>query len=164
MHSKLIARLMGPVLFVMGLGMALGLWLSPDIFNGVMRDFMGNLAIIWLVGILMLVAGIAIINTHNLWIGDWRVIITLLGWLAIIVGVLRLLLPGKVQGLGDRMMESHAGPILGTIALIVLGGILSAMGYEDECKKYCSAMPAKSSAPSRAAKPTRKAARRRRRR
>ena len=149
MHSKLIARLMGPVLLVMGLGMALGLWLSPDIFNGVMRDFMGNLAII---------------NTHNLWIGDWRVIITLLGWLAIIVGVLRLLLPGKVQGLGDRMMESHAGPILGTIALIVLGGILSAMGYEDECKKYCSAMPAKSSAPSRAAKPTRKAARRRRRR
>jgi len=84
MHSKLIARLMGPVLLVMGLGMALGLWLSPDIFNGVMRDFMGNLAIIWLVGILMLVAGIAIINTHNLWIGDWRVIITLLGWLAII--------------------------------------------------------------------------------
>ena len=81
MHSKLIARLMGPVLLVMGLGMALGLWLSPDTFNGVMRDFMGNLAIIWLIGILALVAGLAIINAHNLWIGDWRVLITILGWL-----------------------------------------------------------------------------------
>src|SRR4029079_5311564 len=99
--------LMGPVLFVMGLGMALGLWLSPDIFNGVMRDFMGNLAIIWRVGILMRVAGIAIINTHNLCIGDWRVIITLLGWLSIIVGVLRLLLPRKGPGRGQRIVYTR---------------------------------------------------------
>jgi hypothetical protein len=163
MHSKLIARLMGPVLLVMGLGMALGLWLSPDTFSGVMKDFMGNLAIIWLIGMLALVAGIAIINAHNLWVGDWRVLITILGWLLIVRGVSNLMFPGKIQELGNRMMESHAGPILGTIAMIVLGGILSAMGYEDECKKYCSAMPAKSPAPSRAAKPARKPARRRRR-
>jgi hypothetical protein len=164
MHSKLIARLMGPVLLVMGLGMALGLWLSPDTLTGVMRDFMGNLAIIWLIGVLALIAGLAIVNAHNLWVGDWRVLITILGWLLVLRGVTNLMFPGKIQELGNRMMESHAGPILGTIALIVLGGILSAMGYEDECKKYCSAMPAKSSAPSRAAKPARKPARRRRRR
>ena len=36
-------------------------------FHRVMKDFMGNLAIIWLVGILTLVAGLAIINVHNLW-------------------------------------------------------------------------------------------------
>jgi hypothetical protein len=163
MHSKLIARLMGPVLLVMGLGMALGLWLSPDTFNGVMRDFMGNLAIIWLIGILALVAGIAIVNAHNLWVGDWRVLVTILGWLLVLRGVSNLMFPGKIQELGNRMMDSHAGLILGTIALIVLGGILSAMGYEDECKKYCGGMGAKSPAPSRAAKPARKASRRRRR-
>jgi hypothetical protein len=113
---------------------------------------------------LALIAGLAIVNAHNLWVGDWRVLITILGWLLVLRGVTNLMFPGKIQELGNRMMESHAGPILGTIALIVLGGILSAMGYEDECKKYCSAMPAKSSAPSRAAKPARKPARRRRRR
>ena len=164
MHSKLIARLMGPVLLVMGLGMALGLWLSPDTLTGVMKDFMGNLAIIWLVGILALVAGLAIVNAHNLWIGDWRVLITILGWLLVVRGVSNLMFPGKIQELGNRMMESHAGPILGTIALVVLGGILSAMGYEDECKKYCSAMPARSAAPAAAKRAPRRAKRPRRRR
>ncbi len=164
MHSTLIARLMGPVLLVMGLGMALGLWLSPDVFNGVMKDFMGNLAIIWLVGILTLVAGIAIVNVHNVWESDWRVVITILGWLAILRGVTNLLLPGTVQEVGLRMAGSHAGSLLGTLALIVLGIILTAKGYEAECKKYCGARPARSAAPARAAKPARRATRRRRRR
>ena len=144
MHSTLIARLMGPVLLVMGLGMALGLWMSPDVFNGVMKELMSNLAIIWLIGILTLVAGIAIINVHNLWESDWRVIITILGWLAILRGVTNLMFPGKVQELGNRMVESHAASLLGTLALIVLGVILTAKGYEAECKKYCGAKPARS--------------------
>jgi small-conductance mechanosensitive channel len=163
MHSTLIARLMGPVLLVMGLGMALGLWMSPDVFNGVMKDFMGNLAIIWLVGVLTLVAGIAIINVHNVWESDWRVIITILGWLAILRGVTNLMFPGKVQELGNRMVESHAACLLSTLALIVLGVILTAKGYEAECQKYCGAKPARSAVPARAAKPARKTRRRRRR-
>ena len=156
-HSILIARLMGPVLLLMGVGMMLGLWLSPDTYTGVMKDFMGNLALIWLIGILALAAGLAIVNAHNIWIGDWRVLITILGWLLILRGVTNLLLPGKVQALGNRMLEGHGPSVIGAIALIVLGGILSAMGYEDECKKYCSAKPARSPAPARAAKPARSA-------
>jgi hypothetical protein len=148
----------------MGLGMALGLWLNPDFFNSMMKEVLGSPALICLGGILILVAGVAIVNAHNVWEGDWRVIITILGWLAIIRGVVSLIFPTKVQELGTRMMESHAGPILSSIALLVLGAILCAMGYEAECKKYCSAMPAHSPAPSRAAKPARKASRRRRRR
>jgi uncharacterized protein YacL len=162
-HSTLIARLMGPVLLVMGLGMALGLWLNPDVYTTMMKDFMGNLALICLGGILVLLAGVAIVNAHNVWEGDWRVIITILGWLAILRGVVSLIFPAKVQELGTRMVESHAAPILASIALLVLGGILCAKGYEAECKKYCGAMPARSPAPSRAAKPARKTSRRRRR-
>ena len=156
-HSTLIARLMGPVLLLMGAGMVLGLWLSPDTYTGVMKDFMGNLALIWLIGILALVAGLAIVNAHNVWIGDWRVLITILGWLLIVRGVTNLLIPGKVQELGNRMMEGQGPSVIGAIALLVLGGILTAMGYESECKKYCGAMPARSSAPARSAKPARTA-------
>src|SRR5262245_45864480 len=100
MHSKLIARLMGPVLLIAGLGMALGLWLSPDVYRSVMEGFMNNLAIIWLIGVLALLAGIAIVNVHNVWIGDWRVLITILGWLLILRGVTNLLFPGWVKSLG----------------------------------------------------------------
>jgi hypothetical protein len=162
-HSILIARLMGPALLLMGIGMVLGLWLSPDTYAGVMKDFMGNLALIWLMGILALVAGLAIVNAHNVWIGDWRVLITILGWLLIVRGVTNLLLPGKVQALGNRMMEGHGPSAIGAVALLVLGGILTAMGYEEMWEEHRPRpAPARASAPARTAKPARKTKRRRR--
>jgi hypothetical protein len=39
--------------------------------------------------------------------------------------------PGTVQTLGDRMIASHAGVLAGAAVTIVLGAILSIMGYED---------------------------------
>ena len=38
--------------------------------------------------------------------------------------------PGTVQTLGDRMIASHAGVLAGAAVTIVLGAILSIMGYE----------------------------------
>jgi hypothetical protein len=62
---------------------------------------------------------------------DWRVIVTILGWLLIVRGVMNLVFPGTVQTLGDRMIASHAGVLAGAAVTIVLGAILSIMGYED---------------------------------
>jgi hypothetical protein len=158
-HSTLIARLMGPVLLVMGIGMALGLWLSPDVYTGVMKDFMGNIALIWLVGILALVTGLAIVNVHNMWVGDWRVIITILGWLAILRGVVSLLFPAKIQAIGNRMVESNAGCVLGALALVVLGAILTAKGYEEmwaEKRRRPAAARSSTAAPRGAKRPRRR--------
>jgi hypothetical protein len=96
-NSTLIARLMGPVLLIMGIGTALGLLgvgMAAGDYTSVMRE-MADPALSILVGILTLLAGLAIVNAHNLWVSDWRVIITILGWLAIIRGVLSLLFPGR---------------------------------------------------------------------
>ena len=47
----------------------------------------------YLSGLLSLLAGLAIINLHNTWYADWRVIITVLGWLMTIGGIIRVVLP-----------------------------------------------------------------------
>ena len=49
--------------------------------------------LIFVSGILLLVAGLAIVRVHNVWSGGWRVVVTVLGWLAVISGILRMLLP-----------------------------------------------------------------------
>jgi hypothetical protein len=74
---------------------------------------------------------VAIINAHNVWVPDWRVVITVLGWLFILRGFMNLVFPITVQTLGDRMIASHAGVLAGAAVTIVLGAILSIMGYED---------------------------------
>src|ERR1039458_1260312 len=47
----------------------------------------------YLVGILLFVAGLAIVRAHNRWIRGWPVLVTLVGWAAIFGGLFRMLAP-----------------------------------------------------------------------
>jgi hypothetical protein len=70
-NSTLIARLMGPVLLIMGVGSALGLLgvgIAAGDYTSVMRE-MANPALTILVGILTLVVGRAIVNRLFLLMG-----------------------------------------------------------------------------------------------
>jgi hypothetical protein len=93
--SKYIARLMGPVMLVMGIGMALGLMMEGEAYSSLLKEFIGSRALIFITGILALTAGLAIVNAHNLWVRDWRVIVTILGWLFVLRGIMLLLLSGR---------------------------------------------------------------------
>ncbi|MGH6791241.1 MAG: hypothetical protein ACRECF_00675 [Methyloceanibacter sp.] len=124
--SKPIARLMGPVLLAMGLGMVIG----NDTMRELMQEFLSNRGLIYLAGILTLLAGLAIVNAHNLWTDDWRVIVTIFGWLAIVGGLIRILLPGQVQALGTGLADNIPATVISGLAVIVLGAVLSYNGYE----------------------------------
>jgi hypothetical protein len=124
--SRYIARLMGPVMLVIGIGMAAGMFVEGESYSSLMKEFIGSRALIFITGVLALLAGLIIVNAHNLWVPDWRVLITALGWLAIFRGVMNLVFPALVQTMADRLVASHAGVKF----MIVLGAILSIMGYE----------------------------------
>jgi hypothetical protein len=81
--SKYIARLMGPVLLIIAIGMALGLAMEGQGYSSLLKEFIGNRGLIFITGVLALLAGLAIVNAHNLWVPDWRVIVTVLGWLLV---------------------------------------------------------------------------------
>ena len=129
-RSEYIARLMGPVMLIIGIGMIGGMLTEGDAYSSLLKEFIGSRALIFMTGVLALVAGLAIVNAHNLWVRDWRVVVTILGWLFIVRGVSNLVFPGTVQTLGDRMIASHGGILAGAAATIALGSILSIMGYE----------------------------------
>jgi hypothetical protein len=134
-NSTLISRLMGPVLLFIG-GAAIGLLGKfPEAYVGVLRDMNDQSATI-ILGMFALLAGLAIVNAHNLWVSDWRVIITILGWLAIARGALSLLFPNKMYGIGETILASRSGPMIGAVIALVLGGILSWMGYRDLHMKF----------------------------
>jgi hypothetical protein len=156
--SKYIARLMGPVLLAMGLGMVI----ENETMRALAQEFLTNRGLIYLSGILTLLAGLAIVNAHNLWVPDWRVIVTVLGWLGIVGGVLRILLTGQVQALGTGIASHAAAVIAGGLATLALGGVLAFNGYEDlwaATPKHRAAPAARSGTRKRSAKrPRRKRA------
>ena len=137
-RSIYLAKLMGPVFVAMGVGMLL----NAPIFRILAEQFLSSYALIFLAGLITLTAGIALVLAHNVWVGDWRLIITLIGWLSVIGGMFRIIAPNLVVRIGGAVI-GHAGEsfVVAGFVLLVLGGVLSYFGYADT-----SSPPARTSA------------------
>ncbi len=115
--SILIARLIGP-LFVVGGLVALA---DPKAMRELAQEFLAGRALLYIAGFLVLLGGLAIVNTHNVWTADWPVIITIFGWLAVAGGVIRMAFPALAKSIGEAMLARQA-------LLRVIGGIQAVLG------------------------------------
>ena len=75
--SVFLARLIGPVMLVIGLAV----FANQRAFRDMAEEFLASRALMFLSGLLIMPVGLAIVLTHNIWTADWRVLITLFGWL-----------------------------------------------------------------------------------
>lgn len=123
--SLFLAKLIGPVLIVIGVG----LLLKQTEFREMATDFLSSRALIFVSGLLTLVTGLAIVLTHNVWEFNWPVIITILGWLSVFGGVFRILFPDSVQSMGTSMLDKPAMMTVSGAIQIVLGLWLCFVGY-----------------------------------
>src|SRR5216683_507222 len=122
--SVFIARLIGPVMLVIGLAV----FTNQRAFREMAEEFMASRALMFLSGLLLMPAGLAIALTHNVWTADWRVLITLLGWLIAIGGALRLFAPVYVMQTGRAMLKRpHFIPVAAAI-WVVAGSLFCLFG------------------------------------
>jgi hypothetical protein len=53
--------------------------------------------LVYLSGVLLLVAGLAIVRAHNCWAHDWTVLVKLAGWFGVVPGLFRMSAAGLYQ-------------------------------------------------------------------
>ncbi len=123
-----IARLAGPLLVIVGIGMLANL----SVYQAMISEFLHSAALVYLSGVLTLLGGLAIVNVHNSWRAEWQVIITILGWLMVIGGIIRIALPQLTVSLGTSMYGSLTAIIVVAIIGLVIGGFLTFKGYSGE--------------------------------
>jgi hypothetical protein len=126
-RSIYLAKLIGPIFVVIGVGMLLNTHLYLVMAEQGLRSYV----LIYLSGILTLTAGLALVLAHNVWEADWRLIITLLGWLGVIGGTFRILWPQEVVEVGRAVIAHSEALMFGGFFVLVLGGVLSYYGYAD---------------------------------
>ena len=123
--SIFLAKLIGPLALALGLGILF----NRDAVRAVMDEFTRNRAIMFLAGMISFPAGLAVVLVHNVWVADWPVIITVMGWLTTITGAFRLVAPDATIRFGRRAYETPNGVLFGGISWVVLGVILTFFGY-----------------------------------
>ena len=126
-RSIYLARLIGPPLIVAGVGMLF----NGGAYRALFEQFLASSALIFLSGVIVLPVGIAIVLAHNLWVKDWRVIITVFGWLAIAGGVARMLVPQLPQAIGAGVIEAAYTLMIAGVVMAALGCVLSYCGFAD---------------------------------
>ena len=121
--SYVIARIVGPVFSVIGIG----LFASREAYRDVTADYLEHAAMVYFAGVGMLAAGLAILNTHPRWTRDWRSLITLIGWVLTIIGVFRIFAPQLVMFVGAVGNDTFLN--IAAVVLLIIGGILTFKGY-----------------------------------
>jgi hypothetical protein len=123
--SIFLAKLIGPVCLVIGLA----LLINRAAFRALAGEFLNSPALMFLSGVITLPAGLAIVLTHNVWAADTRILITILGWLAVVGGALRMLAPERAAAVGRTMLATPFTLCISTGVYLVFGGLLSFFGY-----------------------------------
>jgi len=68
-------------------------------------------------GYLALSLGLVTIILHNVWVADWRVVITIFGWISLIKGISRIAFPGVIRKVALKFQNK---PVLTQILLLVV--------------------------------------------
>jgi hypothetical protein len=123
--STYLARLLGPVLAVVGLSMLL----RPDAYLAAVADILRNPALLYAASVLGLLGGVALVLAHNVWAADWRVVITLLGWISILDSASWILAPEQAVRFWSPLTGSPLLPLWGGALVLLLGAALSYFGY-----------------------------------
>ena len=118
-NSKQIAGLVGPTLVAM-LVSEFPL-VQPHLYDSQIPP------VVYLSGVLMFVAGLAVVRVHNLWVRNWRVLVTLTGWFFLLLGLVRMFAAAQYHqaaaGAGSTVFIALEA------ALLVVALILTYQGY-----------------------------------
>jgi len=125
MNSIIIARLLGPFL----LASAASVLLNRRSAQRVSANVEQNPAHTYLAGIISFLGGLAIVVFHNVFVAGWQGLITLVGWVSLVLGAARMLFPERMAEADRRMIQRDAGLVITTIVTVVIGVILTINGF-----------------------------------
>ena len=123
--SLFLVRLLGPIF----IAIALGALVNGDIFRAIAEESLRSHALIYLTGLFAITAGVAILLNHNVWAADWRVLITLFGWLAAIGGAQRIIWPQWTEAAIRRFLDHPTSLTVAGIIWLLIGAVLCFFGY-----------------------------------
>jgi len=124
-NSVFIARLIGPVMLVIGLAV----FANQRAFRDLAEEFLASRALTFLSGLIIMPAGLAIVLTHNIWAVDGRVMITLFGWANLIGGAIRLAAPAYVMQTGRAMLKRPYFIPIAAAIWVVAGALFCLFGF-----------------------------------
>jgi hypothetical protein len=124
-NSVFLAKLMGPIF----LAVAVGIFVNGAVYRALADELLRSRSLIYLSGLLLMTAGMALVLTHDVWVARWPVLITILGWLAAIGGAVRIIAPQGTEKIGRAVLKGPRGLQIAGAVWLAIGALLCFFGY-----------------------------------
>jgi cytochrome bd-type quinol oxidase subunit 2 len=122
--SLFLARLIGPMLLIIGAGVLI----NRENFRSMAKELVASRELMFIIGVLTLLGGLAIVITHNVWSG-WPIVITILGWILAIGGAVRIVFPDTARSIQGAALEKPMMPTIGGGIQALIGAWLCYFGF-----------------------------------
>jgi len=117
------------ILSIAYIAVGIGILINPAFYKKLFEDFIENAAALYLGGIMALVVGYLILTFHNTWTKDLSVIITIIGRIALIKGIVILVRPKIIIALAGAMTKKAGILKIEAVVVIILGLAFSFLGF-----------------------------------
>lgn len=124
-NSVFLAKLIGPVMALVGVS----LLVNELAFRKMAQEFLRSPSLIFFSGMILMPAGLAVVLTHNVWALDWRIIVTLLGWIAAISGAVRIFATDRSIKIGKKAIARKEYTTAAAAIWLVIGAVLCYFGF-----------------------------------
>ncbi len=118
--TDVIAAMIGLYMLAGGVGMLT----DRDLWSRVIKEFAASPALGYLAGILAFAIGAAIVAAHNRWGTPLEIVVSLIGWAALVEGVLMLALRRPFLGFFARLAPSASAAWLIAGLIVAAGAVL----------------------------------------
>lgn len=119
-----VARIISIIYIAFGLGFLI----NGRYYRVVLLELLGSTSFLLLGAILAIVNGMAIIYFHNYWDFNWRVMITVIGWVSLIKGIYILVFPSSFFVIKSLLNSNIFANIMVTFTLF-LGLVLGYLSF-----------------------------------
>lgn len=129
----LYAQILGITFITAGLT----LLLEKKLMREVLKGLISNRTLIYVLGVIDLILGLVIVLTHNIWQGPTLlVVVTIMGWLLLIKGILRMMLPTSFIKRVYTKYYKDAPLMLSAIIILALGIYMAYAGFHPYLNYY----------------------------
>lgn len=102
-------------------------FLSPHRWREILGELRKSAALTFVTGIVAFVIGVAIVMVHNLWGDPLAAIVSLIGWLTALEGLILIAYPRPLLDLAERVI-SPGNQRIAEVAALAIGLFMLAMG------------------------------------
>ena len=111
-----LAQIMGVYFLVAGAGVLM----NPERIKNAMGDIKQSYIIPYFDGVIALIVGLLIVLSHNIWDGLLTSLVSLVGWISVLEGVLMLTFPQKtISAMIQKLMGANLGRFMGVVLVVV---------------------------------------------